>query len=304
MTHRIAALDLGTNTFHLIIADVSDGQIKNIVLAEQKHVKLGEGGITNGSITEAAFQRGLEALFDFSKLILQNSVETIQAVGTAAFRAAHNGPDFIRQVKERTGIQIEMIDGEREASLIYLGVKQAVDLNENSLIMDIGGGSVEFIFANANGIQWKKSYPIGAAKLMALFHHSDPISENNIQAILKHLDATLPELLIVSEKYKPQILIGSAGAFETFAALCQIKFNGNLEEVKKSFLFNTSQLNLVITEILNSTHQQRLENPAILSVRTDMIVVASVLTQYIISKLQIKSVKLSAYALKEGLLLE
>lgn len=304
MTQRIAALDLGTNTFHLIIADVSNSKIQRIVTAEQKHVKLGEGGINTGTITAAAFNRGLDALADFSIYIQENNVDTVHAVGTAALRSASNGLDFLQSVKERTGIQIEIISGDREASLIYQGVKQAIDFTENSLIMDIGGGSVEFIFANKEGIQWKKSYPIGAAKLMATFHRSDPISNDDIQAILKHLDEVLADFLRFSTEFKPKILIGSAGAFETFAALCQIKFNGNQSEIKRSFLFDVSQLELILSEILKSDHQQRKDNPAIISVRTDMIVTASVLTQYIISKLEIESVLLSAYALKEGLLLD
>ena len=92
---RVAALDLGTNTFHLIIAEINQGQIQKIVLADQKHVKLGEGGINSGKITEAAFERGLDALSAFSNVIRQNQVDIVKAVGTAALRTAVNGPDFI-----------------------------------------------------------------------------------------------------------------------------------------------------------------------------------------------------------------
>lgn len=304
MSQRIAALDLGTNTFHLIIADIDQGLIQQIVLADQKHVKIGEGGINSGKITEAAFQRGLKALSEFSSIILEHKVDIIKAVGTAAFRTALNGPDFIQQVKNKTGIQIEIIDGEREADLIYQGVRQAIHLDDNSVIMDIGGGSVEFIFANGQGIVWKKSYPIGAAKLMAMFHHSDPISNDDKKVIITHLDSVLTDLFSFSLKYKPKVLIGSAGAFETFAALCQVKSKSKPIGTNKSFEFDLNQLNLIIEDILSSTHQERLTNDAILSVRKDMIVVASLLTKYIIDKLNIESAKLSVYALKEGLLLK
>lgn len=304
MPKRIAAIDLGTNTFHLLIADVSDREIKEIVCSEQIHVKLGEGGINNGTITQDAFKRGLEALSRFKELVIQHHAEKIRAVGTAALRTAHNGAEFINQVKEKTGFDILIIDGDWEASLIYQGVRQAINLTESSLIMDIGGGSVEFIIADAAGILWKKSYPIGAAKLMAAFHHSDPISDTDIKAISHHLDEVLADLKRNAIEFNPKLLIGSAGAFETFAALCQIKTDGKPPDIKKSFTFDGAQLDAVISDILSSNHTQRVNNPAILPVRTDMIVVAAVLTRYVIKALEIESVKLSTFALKEGLLFD
>ncbi|MGV3509801.1 MAG: exopolyphosphatase, partial [Sphingobacteriaceae bacterium] len=107
MKKRIAALDLGTNTFHLIIADVYGNEIEQIVYHTQKHVKLGEGGITNGIIAEPAYERGLQALSEFKTTILEHKVDSIRAVGTAALRSASNGEAFILQVKEKTGIEIE-----------------------------------------------------------------------------------------------------------------------------------------------------------------------------------------------------
>lgn len=304
MSKRVAALDLGTNTFHLLIADVSNDAITRIVYSDQRHVKLGEGGISTGTITEASFSRGIEALSVFHQAIIEHRAESIRAVGTAALRSAANGQMFIDQVKSNTGIAVEIIDGDREASLIYLGVKQAVRLQENSLILDIGGGSVEFIFANVNGILWKKSYPIGAAKLMTRFHHTDPIPDAEIKNIQDHLQEVLTDLKATSRNLKPQRLIGSAGAFETFAALCQIKTQGASSPIGKHFCFDFELLNEVLKDILKSTHQQRAANPAILSVRTDMIVVASVLTQYVIDELNVGLVELSSFSLKEGLLAE
>lgn len=304
MSKRIAALDLGTNTFHLLIADISEGVITRIVYSDQKHVKLGEGGISRGTITEVSFSRGIEALSDFHQAIIEHRADSIRAVGTAALRSAANGQMFIDQVKSNTGISIEIIDGDREASLIYLGVRQAVRLQANSLIMDIGGGSVEFIFANLNGILWKKSYPIGAAKLMALFHHTDPVNDADLKDIQSHLHVVLSELKVKSAEFNPQILVGSAGAFETFAALCQIKTQGVSLPIGKSFSFDFGVLAEVLEDILKSTHHQRAANPAILSVRTDMIVVASILTRYVINELNLRSVELSSFSLKEGLLVE
>ncbi|MBC7913295.1 MAG: exopolyphosphatase [Pyrinomonadaceae bacterium] len=303
MSERIAALDLGTNTFHLLIADVGENRIVHIILEKQDHVKLGEGGINEGRITDAAFQRGLTALSVFQKYISEYQVRQVRAVGTAALRTAHNGAEFMEKVKAETGIVIEIIDGEKEADLIYQGVKQAVDLSQTSLIMDIGGGSVEFIIANTDKIFWKKSYPIGAAKLMASFHHSDPISDYDIKEIHSYLDTVLSDLKTSITKYLPQMLIGSAGAFETFATLCQIKTQGKPSKINRSFLFNAENLHGVLFELIRSTHQDRVNNPAILPVRTDMIVVAALLTKYILQQHNFRSLKMTNYALKEGLVI-
>jgi exopolyphosphatase/guanosine-5'-triphosphate,3'-diphosphate pyrophosphatase len=303
MPKRIAALDLGTNTFHLLIADLSDSKIQNLVFYDQKHVKIGEGGINEGKITEAAFQRGLDALLSFQQCISQRDVDCIRAVGTAALRTAKNGVEFTQAVKALTGINIEIIDGEQEAALIYQGVKNAVDLQEICLIMDIGGGSVEFIIADNRSILWKKSYPIGAAKLMASFHHSDPISESDINSIESHLNHVLSDLRSAASEYAPVKLVGSAGAFETFAELCQLR-SESYTPIEESFTFNLAELNIVISEILNSNHKERESNAAILPVRTDMIVVSSVITRYVLNSLQIEKVELSTFALKEGLLFD
>ncbi|HEX8378474.1 MAG TPA: exopolyphosphatase [Pedobacter sp.] len=303
MSKRVAALDLGTNTFHLIIADVSGNEIKNIVFQEQKHVKLGEGGINEGLITDDAFQRGLDALAYFGNCISLNNVDSIRAVGTAALRTAKNGFEFAAKVQDLTGINIEIIDGEQEASLIYQGVKSVVNLNDVSLIIDIGGGSVEFIIANQSSIFWKKSYTIGAAKLMASFHLSDPISQSEIDSIKNYLDTVLEDLKSASTQLRPVKLIGSAGSFETFAQLCQLR-SQTTNLIQKYYPFDLVVLDSVLSEIIDSTHQDRASNEAILPVRTDMIVVASILTRYIIKYLAIKEVGLSTFALKEGLLFD
>lgn len=304
MTKRIAALDLGTNTFHLIIADVSDTGIQQVLLAKQIHVKLGEGGINKGEITNTAFKRGIDALSAFKKHIAENLVDRITAVGTAALRTATNGTAFIKEIKAKTGITIEIIEGDRESELIYKGVKQVIQFSDSSLIMDIGGGSVEFIFCDGDGIKFKKSFPVGAAKLMEMFHHSDPIAENEIWSIRDYLKPTLSELKSAADNHKPKILIGSAGAYETFAALCQLESDGITSSIVKSFNFDMNSLSKVLSDLIRSTHIERATNPAILSVRTDMIVVASILTNELIKTLKIQSVMMSTYALKEGLLIE
>jgi exopolyphosphatase/guanosine-5'-triphosphate,3'-diphosphate pyrophosphatase len=174
----IAILDLGTNTFQLLIANIIDNK-PVLVFEESIAVKLGEGGIEKGYISEAAFDRGLSALKQFKKSIDQYQVKLVRAAATSALRSASNGAEFLEKIRSETGIIPEIITGEREAELIYQGVRAAINMgDEKCLIIDIGGGSVEFIICNQEEVFWKRSYDIGAARLMEQFHHSDPISED------------------------------------------------------------------------------------------------------------------------------
>lgn len=304
MKKPIAVLDLGTNTFHLLIAELNEDRSINEIFVEKKHVKLGEGGITEARIAEVAFNRGLEAMQDFKRVIDQYDVTEVYGTGTAALRTAANSQDFVDQVKALTGISIDIIDGDKEASLIYRGVSKAVEIRGNAVIMDIGGGSVEFIFCDEKNIQFKKSYPIGAARLMALFHKSDPINADDISALHTHLEEQLADLKKNLFLYKPETLIGSAGAFETFADLAIRKYGLRDRDGESGYRIERTQLQSVINDILLSTHDQRAADDKISPVRVDMIVTAAVLTSYILSHAGVRNVMLSTYALKEGLLYE
>ena len=194
MDDRYAVMDLGTNTFHLMIADKAASGFK-VVLHEEEAVKLGEGGINKGSILPAPFERGVKTMQRFAAVIKENQVQQVRAIATSALRSAANGKDFITEVKEKTGIGIEMITGDQEAGVIYRGVKASGCLSsQNSLIADIGGGSVEFIICNDDEVLWKQSFEIGAARLMDRFHDADPIPQASITALNNYLDDALPSL--------------------------------------------------------------------------------------------------------------
>jgi exopolyphosphatase / guanosine-5'-triphosphate,3'-diphosphate pyrophosphatase len=303
---KAAVIDIGTNTFHLLIAEGADSKVREFLYKETIPVKLGEGGITKGKLTDAAIERGIDALKKFSGIISGYEIKDIKVIATAAVRSASNGEDFIKRVKEESGLQIEIVDGDREAELIFTGVKWGVDLgSQTSLIMDIGGGSVEFILCNSSGIQWKKSYPIGAAKLMALYHHSDPISQVEINEIQKYLDEVLQDLKEKCATEKPQILIGSSGSFETFAELVNRKLNMQGSPLNGTeYDINPKQFREIASELLQSTHEERLINPGIIPVRVDMIIVSTIITLYVLDQLSLPKIKLSTYALKEGVLFD
>ena len=306
MNNRVAVMDLGTNTFHLLIAEYHPQNLFTEIRHEYVGVKLGEGGINEGTIKPDAYRRGLDTLIDFGRLIKDYEVTQVKAIATSAMRNASNGPQFMAEVEERAGIRIETISGDREAGYIYEGVKASHCMSsQNSLIVDIGGGSVEFILGNDRQIHYKQSFEIGAARLMALFHETDPISLIEIIQLHEYLDEHLAPLFAVLEQHIIHSLIGSSGAFETFAELVE-RGNGNDFDLKQTpvYYFEEWDLTGVIADIVKADHDERAAMKGIIPVRVDMIVVASLLTRYLVDRLNIKQVVMSAYSLKEGVIAE
>ncbi len=296
-------MDLGTNTFHLLIAEGSSSDFNEIV-REQDAVKLGEGGINKGFIQPAAFERGIATMQLFHELIEKHDVQQVRAIATSALRSAANGQDFIDEVRTTTGIAIEIIDGDLEAAFIYKGIKAAGILSKhNSLIVDIGGGSAEFIICNATEILWKQSFEIGAARLMDRFHRTDPIPPESIAALNLYLEGCLKTLITAASAYTIVDMIGSSGVFESYAEVIELA-KGNPFDLKKikHYAFDQDKLLALIEKIVLSTHQERLITKGIIPIRIDMIVTASLLARFVIEKLGIGKVVMSTNSLKEGVL--
>lgn len=304
MSKRIAVMDLGTNTFHLLIAEGSAADYKALI-HEHDSVKLGEGGINKGIIQKTAYERGIATMRKFADDIRQYEVKDVRAIATSALRNASNGGQFIDEVADKTGINIEIINGAQEAEYIYKGVKLAGGMSgQTRLIMDIGGGSVEFILGDEQGIIWKQSFEIGAARLMDKFHQTDPIQQESIDALNAYLDNHLTTLMAEAAKHPVHTLIGSSGAFETFAELVERDKGKHFDLGIKNYDFELIDLLRLTEKLVASSHQERKDTAGIIPVRVDMIVVASLITEFIINRLGIENVCMSTYSLKEGVLAE
>ena len=303
---RIAIIDCGTNTFHLLIVETAEKGIYKKLFKTKTVVKLGEAGITKHFIADAPFKRGINALKRFANKIAVYEVEKVYAFATAAVRKAKNGKEFIAVAEKQTGIKIELITGAREAELIYYGVREAIHLgNQTSLVMDIGGGSVEFIICNQTKLFWKHSYEIGAALLLEKFEPSDPITLNEIELLTNHLQKTLSSLFAACKKHKPVQLIGSSGSFDTFAELIlQQKPKAQTLGKRIAYNFMMDDYLIVHQQLKFSTTKQRMQMNGLIKMRVDMIVLASLLLTFVLDKTKIKQMQLSAFALKEGILAE
>lgn len=298
-----AILDLGTNTFHLLVAKLVNGEL--LVLAEVKEsVKVGEQGMMAGMITEQALQRAIAALLKFKTTIASFDLEApVAVIATSAFRNARNAEQVCAQIKSQTGFDVTIISGDQEAQLIYEGVKLSGAIQDHtSMIVDIGGGSVEFIICNQEGILWKQSVDIGGLRLIEKFHKSDPILSIEISNIINHFHDELSDLHLAVDTYQPKVLLGSSGAFDTYLDIHCAKNKLPIPTAHANVLPLDSYL-AIHADLMKKTSAERLAIPGMIPLRVEMIVVASCLTKYLIDTYQFKKIITSRYALKEGAML-
>ena len=300
---RIAVIDLGTNTFNLLIVDQKKSGFK-VLFNDKIPVKLGEGGLNESVIKPEPYLRGLQAFCKWHQTCLEYQTDRIFALATSAIRSAINGGHFIKELKARTGIHVKVISGAKEAELIYYGVRAAFQKPlKKSLIMDIGGGSTEFIIVENDSIIWKKSFLLGAARLLDRFKPTDPISLEEYRAIEDFLEAELVPLWKKVRQFKCASLIGSSGSFDTFAELIIQKSNPkNGLGKRKTYTFNLLDYFVLHNELVKSDHSRRILMPGMLAMRADMIVIASLLSNLVLKKTGIKKMQMSTYSLKEGVI--
>lgn len=302
---RIAVIDMGTNTFNLLVGEKVGEEVRRIYTCREV-VKLGEGGLADGIIRPVPFGRGLTAI---QKLVQQANTlgaSAIYGLATSGIRSTANGADFVAQAADLTGIKIDIIEGLEEARLIYHGAIVAVEEPQFPLlIMDIGGGSTEFIIADHEGILWSESFKIGVSRMKETFQPSDPITEKELRDIEMHLDTELASLLNAMNQYQPTMLIGSAGSFDSFAQMLQPDREDELAmDGSVTYDFEVTALNKLIAKILSSTYVERLDMPGLVKMRADMIVLAAVQLQFILFHLTPTQVRLSNFSMKEGYLFE
>jgi exopolyphosphatase / guanosine-5'-triphosphate,3'-diphosphate pyrophosphatase len=298
---RYAVIDLGTNTFHLLIVEQTNDDRVCQLAKEKSYVKLAEDGIE--SIGSSAFERAMQAVRRFKQLLDAYDVSAAhtRALGTAALRTADNAHLFMNEMYAETGIRAEVIQGLREAQLIYKGVRQAVPWpGGRALIMDIGGGSTEFIIADGERVFWEKSFPIGVAVLYRQFQQHDPITPNEIQTLEAFLEHRLRDLWAALNEYPCTTLIGASGTFDVIDLFV-------LDPVQKPELYGRIALTdfePLCDFLLLSTLDARRQMDKMPPERAEMVVVALILVRFVLQKARIREIYTSVYAMKEGLLAE
>lgn len=294
---------MGTNTFHLLVVEANEKGRYNIIHRDREAAKIGKGGINQSYIKEEGINRAILAMQSFRRSIDRYDVTDIFAFGTSALRNATNSSEVIEKIRAATGIQANIISGEEEAEFIYKGVRSSMEIgSENSLIVDIGGGSVECIIANNTTIFWKESFEIGAQRLLEQYHKSDPIAKGEVTALFVFFEQKLGTLFEALIKFPANILIGASGAFDTLSDIFCLQNNIAKTDEETETPLTIPGFYSIYEDILKKDRRERMNTPGMIEMRVDMIVVASCLVYYILSKNLFTQIRVSTYSLKEGVL--
>lgn len=305
MNRTVGIIDCGTNTFNLLIAEVRPNGRWYKLMSTKIPVKLAPSP-TTGKIGLNRFGRGVDALYILRHNLINFGVTEAYALATSAIREAVNGREFTAFVEAHLGLEVRVITGLEEAMLIYGGVKQCVEFGkEAALIMDIGGGSVEFILADVTGVLWKESFEIGVSRLKGKFMPADPIEPAQRDAVVEFIDDQLPSLKAALVAHQPSRLLGSSGTFDSLVDLLDVKFPGCYPHpLPRANEIDLQDYHALSEALKASTLRERLAMEGLLPMRADMIVLSVLLIDTVLNLHPFASVSQVAYSLKEGALLD
>ncbi len=300
---HIAIIDLGTNTFNILVTHLDENGWK-ADFRSSIPVGLAKGGIAKRTITWDRFARGLDAMFVFKNAASNYKCRQIRAFATSAVREADNGIEFIDAIRAKTGIEVAIIDGQREADFIHRGVKQTLDLSENTaLIMDIGGGSTEFILCDSTGIIWKNSFPLGVGRIAEIMTLPDPLGKAGVMELDAMLEDALAPLWDACSNHKIDRLIGSSGSFDTFKDMVNLAHGDREVDISdKAVEINLPLFHRLADILINTIADERVLLPGMQPSRAETLQISAVMLRKVLHKLEIKSLYRSRFALKEGVM--
>jgi len=302
---RIAAIDIGTNSVHMIVVRVRTDLSFEVIDREKVMVRLGAGGLDGKALTAEAMSAALQALSKFKRLADSHRVDVILAAATSATREARNGGEFLARVERETGIRPRVISGTEEAKLIHQAAVYGVDVGSaRAVAIDIGGGSVEITLGTATSIQAAKSFKIGVIRLTERFVQSDPLSGRDEHRLTKH---------ILSEigRYCDQItaigfdrVIGTSGTILSLGTVAATAARGGPPPELRNLRIPAKQIRRLRKEIVGLDAEQRLAVPGLDPRRADLVVGGAVLLDTILRRLGAEDLTLCDLALREGLVLD
>jgi exopolyphosphatase/guanosine-5'-triphosphate,3'-diphosphate pyrophosphatase len=301
---RIAAIDIGTNSIHMIVVQVRPDLSFEVVDREKDMVRLGAGGLDGRSLTPSAMAAAFQTLAKFRRLAESHQVDEIVAAATSATREAENGGDFIAEVARQTGIRIRVISGTEEARLIHLAAGYGVDVGgTTAVVIDIGGGSVEVTLGTATHLTAGKSFKAGVIRLTERFVKSDPLSDHDARRLTKHLNREMGAFLDQIAASGFDRVIGTSGTILSLGSLALSDGATQLEDLRNARV-SAKALHRLRKRLVVADLEERLQMPGLDPRRADLSVAGSVLLDTILRRLGAEDFTLCDLALREGLVLD
>ena len=299
---KIGAIDIGTNSMRLLIADYNNNKIEN----RKKYInttRIGQGVDQDGYITNEALERNLKALKEFSDKCNEEKCEKVYCMGTSALRDSKNGQDFINKAKKLTNIDVKIICGEEESNLGFMGVLEGTegDKKEDILVIDIGGGSTEFVVGNEDGIKFCKSENVGALRMTEKFITTDPISDEEFNSMASFIEDVISSTISRLETMNISKLVGIGGAITSLSAINQQLEVYSMEKVHNSVV-TKKDLEKILQNLKKMTLNDKKTLKGLQPKRADIITAGVTILHIIMEKLEIEKIMISEYDNLEGLM--
>jgi len=306
MNKCIAAVDMGTNSFHLIIVQVkSDGSFK-IIDREREMIRLGShSGKQFTWISEGEMEKAIDVLKDFNKIAQFYKAE-VRAIATSAIREAKNKNEFIDRVYEETGITVEAVDGKTEAELIYLGVQNALDVEDRRILcVDIGGGSTEFLLGEKGISEFAESIKIGAVRLSKMFFPDFHLTESGIDMCRQYIKDKLDTNTNLHPNHNFELAIGSSGTIVAAASIISFRRSGKFKKTMNGFTFTANEIFDLTEDVLKcKSPVDRLFIEGMEIKRADIIPAGLLILSEVFNTFKLKEMTVSENALREGIIID
>lgn len=302
---RVAAMDVGTNSVHMIVAEIdSEGHFRILDRAKDM-VRLGNGSLTKGRLSERAMEAGTRAIASFKVLAERQGAARIRAVATSAVREARNGGDFIQRVRDETGIRVRVIPGREEARLIWLGAAHSIDFHGGpAVILDIGGGSVEVIVVEAGAPVSMHSLKLGCARLTEGYFDGDPPSDKALRAVNALLREELDPVLEGARRGKGLRVVGTSGTMLCLASLAAHRLGVHPGRNLHGLEVPAAEIGRLRRTLRESDRETRLRMKGMDAKRVDIILAGAVVADHALRGLEAKSLVACSWALREGIVVD
>jgi exopolyphosphatase/guanosine-5'-triphosphate,3'-diphosphate pyrophosphatase len=302
---NLAAIDIGTNSIHMIIVKVTSKHTFEVLVQEKEMVKLGVGVFANKMLSHKAFNNGIETIKRYVQLADEYGVEDIITAATSATREAKNGREFLDRLIEEVGLSPQMISGKEESRLIFLAVRKAIDLGKDkAMVIDIGGGSTEAVVGNKEKVLFKSSMKLGVLRLLDRVGHQGPLSAEERGGLQGHIRETAANILAEAKAVGFSKVIGTSGSIRALGEAA-LQMNGkniinsvNAERVK------LKDLEKITGQLLELTPEKRSEVKGISENRVDAIHLGGLLITELLQLAEVKELTLSDASLREGLIID
>jgi exopolyphosphatase/guanosine-5'-triphosphate,3'-diphosphate pyrophosphatase len=304
---RVAAIDVGSNSLHMVIAQAdADGGITHLWRMKEM-VGLGRISFPSKRLSAEAMDRAVATLGRFQEAAKRRQCEKVLAVATSAVREAVNGGDFLERCRAELGLTVKVVSARDEAKLIYFGVRHAVELDKPTFILDIGGGSAEFIVGDRHRTPMLESRKLGAARMSARYVKSDPIAPADLKALQAHYDRELTPICEQVLSHKPQLALGTSGTLENLAAMCANMTGGSAGSGSGHHhggVLEREPLQKLVGKLLESTTSDRALMKGLDDQRKDQIIAGAVLVSELFKRLNLDRLTVCKSALREGMIAE